>query len=366
MSLVAFILILALLILVHELGHFSVAKFFGIKVEEFGIGFPPRLLYKKFGETIYSLNILFFGGFVKIFGEDAQEGAGNPRSMASKPRLVQSAVIVAGIVMNIAFAWAALSAGYVVGLPTPVEHEGFGIVQGAKVMVTGVLPDSPTARAGLKTEDVIEVVQTGTAKLDVRTLNTNRQADAVRGFIAEHGEESVVLTVARKEEEQTFLAKPEDGIVEGKKAIGVQLEDVGTLQLPPHLAIIQGAMLTYDLTVSTAQGLLGFFGQIARGVADFGSVAGPIGIASIGSQAVAQGFAAVVVLAAVISVNLALINLLPIPGLDGGRLFIILIEAVLRRPISPRITTWATLAGMGLLILLMLVVSYHDIVRLIG
>jgi regulator of sigma E protease len=136
--------------------------------------------------------------------------------------------------------------------------------------------------------------------------------------------------------------------------------------LPPHLAIIQGAMLTYDLTVSTAQGLLGFFGQIARGVADFGSVAGPIGIASIGSQAVAQGFAAVVVLAAVISVNLALINLLPIPGLDGGRLFIILIEAVLRRPISPRITTWATLAGMGLLILLMLVVSYHDIVRLIG
>ncbi|HVU79776.1 MAG TPA: M50 family metallopeptidase [Candidatus Paceibacterota bacterium] len=366
MSLIAFILILALLILVHELGHFSVAKFFGIKVEEFGIGFPPRLIYKKFGETIYSLNILFFGGFVKIFGEDAQEGAGNPRSMASKPRLVQAAVIVAGIVMNILFAWVALSAGYVAGLPTPVEHEGFGIVKGANVMVTGILPGSPAARAGLKAEDIIEVAETGSAKLDVRTLNTNRQADAVRNFIAEHGSESVVLTVLRKDEEQTFLAKPEDGIVEGKKAIGVQLEDVGTLQLPPHLAVLQGALLTYDLTISTAKGLLGFFGQIARGVADFGSVAGPIGIASIGSQAVAQGFSAVIVLTAVISVNLALINLLPVPGLDGGRLLIILIEAAIRRPVSPRITTWATLAGMGLLILLMLVVSYHDIVRLIG
>lgn len=374
MSLFLFILILALLILVHELGHFSVAKLFGIRVDEFGIGFPPRLIYKKVGETVYSLNLLFFGGFVKIFGEDAAEGAGNPRSFATKPRIVQAAVIVAGIVMNIIFAWGALSAGYMVGLPTSADHQGFGTVTDAHVMVVGVLPGSPAAAAGIKAQDTIEVVETGTAKLDVRTLNTNMQADAVRNFIAEHGDESAVITVVRpstslgvnEAKEMTFLAKPADGIVEGKKAIGVQLDDVGMLKLPPHLAVLQGGILAYDMTVSTAQGLLLFFGQVARGVADFGGVAGPIGIADIGAKAVTQGFSSVVVLAALISVNLALINLLPIPGLDGGRLLIIILEGVLRRPISPRITMAATLTGMGLLILLMLVVSYHDVVRLFG
>ena len=128
MDLIVFILILAALILAHEFGHFSVAKLFGIKVEEFGIGFPPRLLKIKKGETLYSLNLLFFGGFVKIYGEDANEGATDPRSFAHKPRLVQAAVIVAGVVMNLLFAWLALSVGYMVGLPTSAEHEGFGTV----------------------------------------------------------------------------------------------------------------------------------------------------------------------------------------------------------------------------------------------
>ena len=366
MSLVIFILILAALILVHELGHFSVAKLFGIKVEEFGIGFPPRLLSVTFGETTYSVNLLFFGGFVRIFGEDAQECAGNPRSFATKPRLVQAAVIVAGIAMNLVFAWLALSAGYMAGLPTSVDHVGFGAVQGAQVMVVGILAGSPAQTAGIASQDIIEVVQTGTAKLDVRTINTSAQADAVRTFIADHGDESVVLTVLRSGAEKTFLAKPEAGIVDGKKAIGVQLDDVGILKLSPPLALGEGAILAYDMTISTAQGLGTFFWQIVRGVADFGSVAGPIGIADIGAKAVTQGFSTIVVLTALISVNLAIINVLPIPGLDGGRLLIIILEGIIRRPISTRITTAVTIGGMALLVLLMLVVSYHDVVRLLG
>jgi len=366
MYLFFFILILALLILVHELGHFSVAKLFGIKVEEFGIGFPPRVLYFKKGETTYSLNLLFFGGFVKIFGEDANEGASDPRSFAHKPRLVQGAVIVAGIVMNLIFAWLALSAGYMAGLPTSVDHEGFGIVQGAHVTVVAVLPGSPAQAAGIMPEDTIEMLQTGTAKLDVRTLNTSEQADVVRAFIADHGDESVVLTVVRGGEEKTFLAKPVAGVIDGRKAIGVQLDDVGVLRLSPPLALAEGAILAYHMTLSTAQGLGAFFWEIVRGKADFSTVAGPIGIAGIGAQAVQNGFSAAVVLTALISVNLALINILPIPGLDGGRLLIIIIEGIIRRPISPRVTTAVTIGGFALLILLMLVVSYHDIARLIG
>ncbi len=120
------------------------------------------------------------------------------------------------------------------------------------------------------------------------------------------------------------------------------------------------------MTAATALGLAAFFSQIVSGSADFSSVAGPIGIASIGSQAVTDGFAAVVVLTALISINLALINLIPIPGLDGGRLLIIAVESIIRRPVSSKVSSIATILGMGALILLMLVVSYHDIARLIG
>jgi regulator of sigma E protease len=366
MSLVIFILILAALILVHELGHFSVAKFFNIKVEEFGIGFPPRLLYIKRGETLYSINLLFFGGFVKIFGENGSETAGEPRSFAGKPRLVQAAVVAAGIVMNILFAWAILSVGYMVGLPASAEENNYGPLENQKVTVVGVLPGSPADKAGLQAGDAITSVETGSARLDVAALNTNRQADAVRTFIAEHGDESEVVAVLRAGEEKFFVAQPVAGIVEGKKALGVQLDDIGTLKLAAPQAVIEGASRTGEITASTAVGLITFFSQIFRGAADFSSVAGPIGIASIGSRAVTEGFAAAVSLTALISVNLALINVLPIPGLDGGRLLLIAIEAIIRRPVSPKISTAIMVAGLGALILLMIVVSYHDIARLIG
>lgn len=366
MSILIFILILVALILVHEFGHFVVAKLAKIKVEEFGIFFPPKLFGIKKGETLYTLNALPFGGFVRIFGENHNEHAGDPRSFASKPRYTQALVVVAGVVMNIIFAWWALSAAYMVGLPTSAHHEGLGQVQNPEVMIVGVLPDSPAARAGILPEDVIKVVESATAKLEVETLSTNEQAQAVQNFIGEHSEQSLVLTVVRAGEEDVFLAKAEEGIVEGRKALGVQLDDIGTLQLPAHLALVEGARLTYTMTTLTAQGLGTFFAQIARGLADFNSVAGPIGIVNLGAGAVEGGFAAAAVLTALISVNLAILNLLPIPGLDGGRLVIIGVEGVLRRPVSRKLTVALTVAGFALLITLMIAVSVNDIARLVG
>lgn len=361
MSLLFFILILVALILVHELGHFSVAKLFNIKVEEFGIGFPPRLLKVRKGETLYSFNLLFFGGFVKIFGEDAQEGAGNPRSFASKPRSIQAAVVVAGVAMNVLFAWLALSVGYMVGLPTSTSYEGPGIVEHAQTHILAVVPDSPAQKVGIEADDI--VVSVATAK---KTLPMPATADEVQQFIVAHPDQSIIVQVTRDGEEKTFIVRAQEGVVEGRKAVGVQLGDVGTLRLPAHEALFEGALLTYRMTVSTAEGLGTFFYQIVRGVADFGTVAGPIGIADIGAHAVSKGFAAAVVLTALISINLAIINLIPVPGLDGGRLLIIIIEGVLRRPVSPKLTTALTLGGMALLILLMLLVSYHDIAKLVG
>jgi regulator of sigma E protease len=368
MSLVIFILMLALLIVVHELGHFSVAKLFNIKVEEFGIGFPPRLLKFQKGETTYSLNLLFFGGFVKIFGENHNEAANNPRSFAGKSRWIQAAVVVAGIVMNIVFAWFALSVGYMVGIPSSVEHQGFGTVENPKATIVALLPDSPAQKAGIEPGDTIDSLTAATGHIDptpdCTTCHIN--ADEVREFIKVHQNESIILSIRREGGSKNILVQPKDGLIDGRKALGVQLDDVGTLRLPVHLAFLQGAILTYDMTIATAEGLGKFFYQIVTGNADFGSVAGPIGIAGIGAKAVKTGFDAAVTLVALISINLAIINLLPIPGLDGGRLLIILIEGVTRRPVPQKISVAITVVGFALLITLMVVVSYHDIARLIG
>lgn len=366
MSLIIFILLLVALILVHEFGHFAAAKLFGIRVDEFGIFFPPRLLAFKKGETEYSLNALPFGGFVKIFGENAAEGKDNPRSFAHKPRMVQAAVVVAGIVMNLVFAWLILSAGYLVGLPTAVEHAGFGVVRDAKVEIVGVVPGSPAQVAGVAGGDTIVVAHAAGETLDTRTLNTSEQAQAVHTFLTSHQNDPITLTIMHNKQQEQVSLEAKEGVIVGRKALGVELSDVGVLQLPPHLALLQGAMLAWDMTRSTAQGLGVFFATVVRGVADWSGIAGPIGIATLGTQAVNEGFAAAVTLTALISINLALINVIPIPGLDGGRLLFIAIEGVLRRPISPRLSVGLTVAGFAFLIGLMVLVSYHDITKLIG
>lgn len=360
MALLIFIGLLVALILVHELGHFFVAKFFKIRVDEFGIFFPPRLLAKKFGETEYSLNALPFGGYVKIFGENAEE-AKNPRSFASKPRLVQAAVIVAGVLMNIVFAWIIVSLGYVVGLPTAASHQGFGEVSNPKTMIVAILPSSPAEKSGVETKDIVIGIATG-----VSALEEPLSAERAQAFIKEHQDESIVLSTLRGEEEKTFVIRPEEGLTPGRKVLGIQMDDVGVLNLPLHLALLEGGVLTYRMTIATAEGLSSFFSNLVRGAANFGDVAGPIGIAGIGANAVEEGFTAAILLIAIISVNLAIINLIPIPGLDGGRLLIIAVEAVIRRPVSPKLTLVLTILGFMFLIGLMLLVSYHDILRLIG
>ncbi|OGC80094.1 hypothetical protein A2943_03255 [Candidatus Adlerbacteria bacterium RIFCSPLOWO2_01_FULL_51_16] len=362
MTVVFFILIIVALILVHELGHFLVAKLFRIWVQEFGVFFPPRIFALRKGETEYSFNLLPLGGFVRIFGENASEGGGNPRSMASKSRPVQASVVVAGVLCNVLFAWVLFSVGYSFGLPALASTETFGEVKDVTPMIVGVRPNSPAERVGLKPEDVIISLETGKKEV----LPEGATALQVREFIGAHQDQSLLITVTRDGEEKIFLASAEEGFIEGRKALGVDIDDVGVLQLPVHLAVLQGVVATKDMTISSALSLAGFFSRLVRGAADFSSVAGPIGIVSFGALAVGQGFAPTIVLTALISINLAIINLIPIPGLDGGRLFIIAIESIFRRPVPEYVTTRLTIFGLGLLVLLMLVVSYHDIARLVS
>lgn len=365
MTILFFIAILVVLIWVHELGHFSVAKLFRVRVDEFAIGFPPRLLTVQWGETRYSFNLLLVGGYVNIYGEQG-EGQSDPRSLVHKSRPVQAAVILAGVVFNVLFAWLILTAGYVVGMPSAVEHQGYGVVTNARPTIVSVLPDSPADKAGIEANDIVVALETARESLDLRTVSQDRQAQMVHGFLTSHPNESVVIHVERGGAEQNFVVRAEEGLVEGRKAVGVQLGDVGVLRLPPHTAALQGAYMGWYLLSSQAQALAGFVGQAVRGVANIGELSGPIGIVAAGSEFVAQGWAGVVFITAVISLNLALVNLLPIPGLDGGRLLFIIVESIIRRPISQRLATSLTIAGFALLIGLMIFVSVSDISKLVG
>ena len=366
MSLAIFLIILVVLIWVHELGHFSVAKLFKVRVEEFSIGFPPRIFRVRRGGTQYSLGLLLVGGYVKIFGEDPGEGRGDSRSLNSRSRWVQAAVLAAGVAFNLVFAWLLLSAGYMTGLPTPKEHAGFGEVSDVRTTVAGVLPYSPAERAGLLPGDVVSAIKTGSTEF------SKGNAESARAFIAAHADESMIVAVLRPSateggfEQKTFLAKPEEGMIEGRKALGVELGDYGILRLPPHLAFAQGAILAERITVESARGLGRFLGELLRGTADFSAVAGPVGIAGAGAQAVQSGFGTAIIITALISINLAIINVLPIPGLDGGRLLILAIEGAVRRSIPERLVTALTLFGFVLLIALMVAVTASDIARLIG
>lgn len=363
MSVILFIVILLGLILVHEFGHFAMAKAFKVRVDEFGIGFPPKLWGLRRGETEYTVNALPFGGFVRIYGEDAAEAEGDidaDRSLARKPKWVQALVIVAGVAMNIVAAWLILSVGYVAGLPAAVNDYGLGEVTDAHVTVLGVAPGSPAEAAGLIAGERIMRIQAATGSF----LEEDALADDVRHFIGQHGAEELTLTLARGERERNVVLHPVEGIVEGKAALGVMLEDVGIRRLPLHHALIEGGVLVGKLTRDTAVGLRDFFSGILLGRADFSSVAGPVGIVGVVGEASEFGFVSVLMLAAIISINLAIINMIPFPALDGGRLVMVAAEAVARRPIPPKVFIWLNGLGFALLILLMLVVTYNDILKL--
>jgi regulator of sigma E protease len=363
MSTIIFIVILATLILVHEFGHFIAAKRAGIRVDEFGIGFPPRLWGKKIGETTYSLNLFPVGGFVKIFGENPGEeslrGSDSARSFVRMPKLMQAWVVSAGVVFNLLLAWIILSAGFMAGIPySPDDTPNGRRVVNAELTITQVVPRSPADAAGLHVGDKIISLS---AQGDVLTRG---DMTAVQKFIAGH--DTFEMTYSRGEETATLAMKPKEGIADGRRVIGISMDMAGILELPIHRALYAGAEATVSLTIATALGIGSFFINIFSGSADFSQVSGPVGIVGVVGASAALGFVHILSLVALISINLAVINLLPFPALDGGRLLFILIEAIKRSPIKPSIANATNGIGFILLILLMIVVTYNDIMKIVA
>ena len=383
MTIIIFLIILAVLVLSHELGHFSVAKFFGIRVDEFGFGFPPKIFSWKKGETIYYINLLPLGGFVKIFGEDPtsdvldKDHKDAERSLCHKPRHIQAAVIFAGVLFNLILAWLVMSLGFIYGLPVP---EGFSKLgpdpASSKLIVTGILKGAPAEEGGLKPG--VNLVYLATKEDSIQSLNI----DSVEKFITSHeGQEifvgykepansGVLISVGMGpldygQETKTAVVIPKKGIIGDKPGIGISMDMIGILKLPFFEAIYAGGVAVYALFQSTISGLFHYIIGFFTGTSTAGSVSGPIGLIGIVGDAARFGIAYILALVALISVNLAVLNLVPFPALDGGRLFFLLIESIIRKPLNPKVVNVLNIAGFLFLLVLMLVVTYGDILKLI-
>lgn len=398
-TIIIFIIILSVLVLIHEAGHFFVAKFFKIKVEEFGFGLPPRAFGIKIGETIYSINWLPIGGFVKLYGEDeagagrvslSKDSTGNfenasfsmkkeeveirsgkteikeekieisekiigsedkdnvGRAFFARPVWQRALVVFAGVFMNFVLAVVIISYLFsVVGVPTP----------GNQVVIAGVVNGAPAQKAGLKQGDIVESINL------VKVTSPNQLVSYTKSHL---GEEVKVEVKTPNSKLETIAVTPRKTYPSNEGPMGVEIStNVSIRKYPWYQAPFVGTSEALKETGLIASGLLMLLYQLIFHGTIPADVAGPVGIAQLTGQIVQVGPAAVLSFVSLLSLNLALINILPIPALDGGRLFFILIEGIFRRKVDQRIEGYAHAIGMAFLLGLILLITLHDIIRIL-
>lgn len=363
-----FLLILSVLVLVHEAGHYVAALIFGVKAEEFGYGFPPRVAgivktggkWKKvsgkdreeYENTVWSFNWLPLGGFVRLKGEQGEDGD-DPDSFLSKPGWQKFIILAAGVFMNLVLAAAIFTGGFLVGVPSDLQGiPESAVVSDAHIEITYVLPGSAAQQAGIRAGDALTSVD------ETSPANT----EEARALLQTDTEGTIYhLRILRDGQEQTIEARSLQLDELERPGLGVMMADVGTVRFPLHLAIAEGVSVTFGYTRLIVVGLASLVKDLIIHRQVSADVSGPVGIAVITGTIVQQGTWALLHFAALLSINLAVINFLPIPALDGGRALFVVIEGLRRKRNNPRFEAAIHQVGFVALIILILLVTLHDI-----
>ncbi len=367
---IIFLLVLSLLVFVHEIGHFLTAKKLGVRAEEFGFGFPPRIwgIYRtregKWKQvwgakevfdavgTVYSVNWIPLGGFVKIKGEDG-EHENDPDSFSNKPVWKRATILSAGVAMNVVLAAVLFSFGFMVGFPQSVDGiDGRAVVSERKIQVVEVLPSSPASRAGIKTADVV---------LSVEGKEFIRDVD-LQEFTNNNSGRELFYKIQRGGDVLDFKITPEP-ISEEAAEIGIGIVNVGLVKYPWYLAVWKGIKMSVVLIWVIVAAFYELIKNLIIGAPVSVDVAGPIGIASLTGQFARMGFVYLLQFIALLSVNLAVINFLPIPALDGGRVLFLIIEKIKGRPVKRELEAVIHNTGFILLMILILFITFKDIAR---
>jgi regulator of sigma E protease len=366
-TLILFIVILGVLVFVHEFGHFYTAKKLGVKSDEFGFGFPPRMFgWKKINgkrkffwgngeveseDTIYSLNWIPIGGFVKIKGEDGEDKS-DKDSFASQKIWKRTAILSAGVTMNVVLCMILLMFAFGLGAPQVIDGTNQASkVTDEKIQILSILNETPASEAGLVMGDVI-------VSLNDKTFS---EVQAVIDYLGDYEGQNVTVNISRLGEAKTFEIAPVILEQTGTAGFGIGLAKTGIVSYPWYQAIWLGIKGTFLMFI---QIIVAFYTVIKNAIIHqpIGvDVAGPVGIAVLTGQVARMGIVYLLQFTALLSLNLAIINFLPIPALDGGRVLFLIIEKIRGKAANEKVEQVVHTAGFMLLMVLIVVVTGKDI-----
>lgn len=384
-TVITFIIILSILVFVHELGHFVMARKFGVKVPEFGLGFPPRLFgtYKdKNGkrkyvlgskkveeikdlndsDTLYSINLLPLGGFVNIKGENGATEDEIARGKLDKDNFIncpiwqRSLILSAGVAMNVLLAAILISIGFMIGLPQVVDGEvsKYAKISDKKIQITQVLSNTPADNAGIKMGDIVLSINDTVFTKDTELQKfVNKNSGNKLNYNIKRGKEEFIIEVTPIILEQT-----------NKGGIGVEISETAIVKYPWYIAIYQGFITTIFLVISIIIAFFMLIKNLITGAGLGAEIAGPVGIATITGNMANLGFIYLMQFTALLSANLAVVNFLPFPALDGGRILFIIIEKIKGAPVKREIEATLHYVGFALLMLLVVLVTFKDIAKI--
>ena len=356
LTIIVFLIVLGILVIVHEFGHFIVAKKTGVKVEEFAVGFPPRIYSKKRGETQYSINAIPLGGYVKMLGE--LEHSKDKRAFENQRPITRFWISIAGVTMNIILAWVLLTIGFSIGM-SPIVSDPASIPGkrlSSEIILADVVKDSPADKAGIQAGDIALSATSDGVLTEFTGLSQFDQ------YNADHKSKVVTYSLKR---DQDIVTKTATLSSDSEAQLGVAIIEKADIRVPVYKAPYIALRETFRIAKLTLEFLWAFIAKLFTHGQFVEGVGGPVAIYTYTGLALKAGIMVLLQFVALLSINLALINILPFPALDGGRLVFIILEKIYgKKVVKEHVENIIHNVGFAILIIFILAITYKDILNL--